>query len=157
MSILFTLLGAIAYLAGIAFFMAAKSSIHEGVALIAILNGTVFFVGAGIISTISCSKDNSINSENEVVKEGSLPSNDISLNETPLTQSEHSKNDKDEKIVQSSSHLSKNTVLINTLKKSSLSIDFNTTFKLCEICNDSKTGQLINQHFVCSNCKDSYL
>jgi hypothetical protein len=57
LSILFSLVGIIAYLFGFIIFSTAKSSVHEGVALIAILNGSVFFIGAGIVSAIKSVKD----------------------------------------------------------------------------------------------------
>lgn len=39
----------------------------------------------------------------------------------------------------------------------SSSISFSKNFKKCEICNDSETGQLIELHYVCSNCRQLYL
>lgn len=67
------MVGIIAYVVGFIIFSTAKSSIHEGVALMAILNGTVFFVGAGIIFAINNMKyhNNQNLCEDEAVKTNS--------------------------------------------------------------------------------------
>ncbi|HBN6848892.1 TPA: hypothetical protein L3290_003554, partial [Vibrio cholerae] len=49
-----------------------------------------------------------------------------------------------------------NMELINSLK-GNVKTGFNSKFSLCEICNVSTTGQTISGHYVCGNCKQSYL
>ena len=41
--------------------------------------------------------------------------------------------------------------------KNNEKVGFNSKFNLCEICNASKTGQTIDSHYVCGNCRQSYL
>jgi len=36
-------------------------------------------------------------------------------------------------------------------------VGFNKKFSACDICHLGKTGQIISNHYVCSNCKTKYL
>ncbi len=36
-------------------------------------------------------------------------------------------------------------------------VGFNSDFSLCDICNIESTRQTLNNHFVCSKCKQNYL
>jgi hypothetical protein len=49
-----------------------------------------------------------------------------------------------------------NQELIAKLKGSN-KLGFNPQFQICEICNKSSTGQYIDEHSVCANCKSNYL
>lgn len=52
MNRLFKILGRLAYLFGFVVLSTAKSAIHENIAVMIMLIGTVFIVGSGIISAI---------------------------------------------------------------------------------------------------------
>jgi hypothetical protein len=53
MNIFFWVLGLLAYFFGAGVFLGAKSAIHENVGLMFFLIGSVFVVGAGILSAIN--------------------------------------------------------------------------------------------------------
>ncbi|ELB1140136.1 hypothetical protein QQ214_004619 [Vibrio parahaemolyticus] len=159
MVVLFSVLGVLAYLFGFMVFGTATSSIHEGVALLVILNGTVLIVGAAIVHSIKSNsvksvenikpssdqkiepsftkdKDEGLSKENNDIKpEG--PSENVENQETPRS--------------------SVNLQLISELKGKKLKLGFNSTFNVCEICSQSNTGQLVESHYVCNACKDKYL
>ncbi|NOH86042.1 hypothetical protein F0249_19935 [Vibrio sp. 03-59-1] len=159
MVVLFSVLGVLAYLFGFMVFGTAKSSIHEAVALLVILNGTVFIVGASIVHSI---KNNSAKST-ESVKYGSDRKIEPSLAE-----------DKGEALLKDNNDIESegpsecldkpkisqtgvNWELVKELKGKKLKLGFESTFNLCEICNQSNTGQMIGSRYVCNACKDSYL
>lgn len=52
----FFLLGLLAYFIGYIIFSEAKSAIHETVALLIIINGTLFIVGSGIMGALHSNK-----------------------------------------------------------------------------------------------------
>ena len=56
MKFIFFLLGLLAYFMGYFVFTTAKSSIHETVSLLIIINGTLFIVGAGILDAMHANK-----------------------------------------------------------------------------------------------------
>lgn len=49
-----------------------------------------------------------------------------------------------------------NVHLVEKLKGKS-KYDFSSSFEICEVCQKSKTGQILDGHYICGNCKQKYL
>ncbi|MCA3991400.1 hypothetical protein [Vibrio vulnificus] len=156
MSILFFILSILAYIFGFMIFATAKSAIHEGVAFIVILNGTVFFVGAAIIDTIK----NKVSLE----QNGSESASEKKIE--PTVKSALDDNQQSDSLAEGQTSETPtvrplesqiNSELVDSLKVVNFKVGFNSTFNPCEICNQSNTGQTINGHYVCNACKDKYL
>lgn len=47
--------------------------------------------------------------------------------------------------------------LIYSLKKNKDKVGFSKDVKICELCHSSETGQLIDNHYICSACRGKYL
>lgn len=159
MVVLFSVLGVLAYLFGFMVFGTAKSSIHEGVALLVILNGTVFIVGAAIVHSIKINSAKSVESIQHTNDQKIELSFAEDRNETLLKESNDIKPEGDSENIekQKTPQSSVNLELIKELKGKKLKLGFESTFNLCEICSQSNTGQLIGSHYVCNSCKAKHL
>ena len=47
--------------------------------------------------------------------------------------------------------------LISKLEANKNDIGFSKTQKKCEVCQETETGQIIHNHYVCSKCRTKYL
>jgi len=141
---------------GFMIFATAKSAIHEGVAFIVILNGTVFFVGAAIIDTIKNKVSLGQNGSESASEKKIEPTVKSALDDNQQSDSLAEGQTSETPTVRPlESQI--NSELVDSLKVGNFKVGFNSTFNPCEICNQSNTGQTINEHYVCNACKDKYL